>query len=223
MAICTLTDVGKTYPLGDTMVHALQGVSLSIDEGEFLAFSGPSGSGKTTLLNLVGCLDTPTTGSIQLDGRELAKMSRAELGAFRAKNIGFVFQSFNLIPVLSAVENVEVALRLGGAEPDQARCEQALVDVGLGDQMMKRPSQMSGGQQQRVAIARALVKSPRIVIADEPTANLDSKNGEQVLDLMRRLNEDHGATFLFSTHDPIVMDRVRRTVHLRDGRVISQA
>lgn len=221
MAILSLNDVGKRYPLGEGFVEALQGVTLDIDEGEFLAFAGPSGSGKTTLLNLVGCLDTATSGSIVLDGKDLSKLSRNQLGDIRAENVGFVFQSFNLIPVLSAIENVEVALRLGGQEPDRSRCERALSDVGLKDQMNKRPSQMSGGQQQRVAIARALVKEPRLVIADEPTANLDSKNGEAVLDLMRALNEDKGATFLFSTHDPIVMDRVRRTVSLRDGHVTS--
>ena len=221
MAILQLEDVGKRYPLGEGFVDALQGVTLEIEDGEFLAFAGPSGSGKTTLLNLVGCLDTATSGTIQLDGRDISRLSRSELGDLRAEHVGFVFQSFNLIPVLSAVENVEVALRLGGQDPDRARCEQALIDVGLQDHLAKRPSQMSGGQQQRVAIARALVKKPRLVIADEPTANLDSKNGEAVLDLMRALNEEQGATFLFSTHDPIVMDRVRRIVKLRDGRVIA--
>jgi len=220
--ILSLNDVGKRYPLGEGFVDALQGVTLDIEEGEFLAFAGPSGSGKTTLLNLVGCLDSATSGTIQLDGRDISKLSRSELGDLRSEHVGFVFQSFNLIPVLSAMENVEVALRLGGREPSKERCEKALVDVGLKEQLNKRPSQMSGGQQQRVAIARALVKEPRLVIADEPTANLDSKNGEQVLDLMRALNEEQGATFLFSTHDPIVMERVRRTVKLRDGRVISE-
>ncbi|HJN75537.1 MAG TPA: ABC transporter ATP-binding protein [Myxococcota bacterium] len=223
MPILSLSDVGKRYPLGESYVDALNGVTLDIDEGEFLAFAGPSGSGKTTLLNLVGCLDVATSGSIVLDGKELSKLSRAELGDIRADNVGFVFQSFNLIPVLSAIENVEVALRLGGREPSRERCANVLEEVGLADQMHKRPSQMSGGQQQRVAIARALVKEPRLVIADEPTANLDSKNGEAVLDLMRELNEEQGATFLFSTHDPIVMDRVRRTVRLRDGKVIGDS
>ncbi len=214
-----LDRVGKRYPMGGGHVDALKDVSLEIQAGEFLAFAGPSGSGKTTLLNLVGCLDTPSSGSIQLDGQDLGRMSRGQLGQLRAARIGFVFQSFNLIPVLSALENVEVALRLGGLPADLDRCEQALVDVGLKEQLHKRPNQMSGGQQQRVAIARALVKQPALVIADEPTANLDSHNGEAVLDLMRALNEDKGATFLFSTHDSIVLDRVRRTVWLRDGVV----
>jgi putative ABC transport system ATP-binding protein len=217
--LLSLQDVGKRYPMGDGHVDALQGVTLDIEAGEFLAFAGPSGSGKTTLLNLVGCLDRPSTGSIALDGQDLSALSRSQLGELRAARIGFVFQSFNLIPVLSALENVEVALRLGGMASDLARCEQALEDVGLKEQIHKRPSQMSGGQQQRVAIARALVKQPALVIADEPTANLDSSNGEAVLDLMRALNEDKGATFLFSTHDSIVLERVRRTVWLRDGVV----
>jgi putative ABC transport system ATP-binding protein len=212
--------VTKVYPLGATEVLALRGIDLTIDEGEFLAFAGPSGSGKTTLLNLVGCLDKPTEGRVVLKGRDLSALSEADLGRIRADNIGFVFQSFNLIPVLTAVENVEVALRLGGRTPDRARCEQALVDVGLADYINRRPNQLSGGQQQRVAIARALVKEPSLVIADEPTANLDSVSGANVLDLMRDLNEKNGATFLFSTHDPLVLERVRRTVRLRDGQVV---
>lgn len=212
--------VTKVYPLGATEVLALRGIDLTIDEGEFLAFAGPSGSGKTTLLNLVGCLDKPTKGRVVLKGQDLSSLSEAALGRIRADNIGFVFQSFNLIPVLTAVENVEVALRLGGRTPDRARCEQALVDVGLADYINRRPNQLSGGQQQRVAIARALVKGPSLVIADEPTANLDSVSGANVLDLMRDLNEKNGATFLFSTHDPLVLERVRRTVRLRDGQVV---
>ena len=212
--------VTKVYPLGDTQVQALRGIDLTIDEGEFLAFAGPSGSGKTTLLNLVGCLDKATTGRVVLKGQDLSSLDESALGKLRADNIGFVFQSFNLIPVLTAVENVEVALRLGGQSPNRARCEQALVDVGLGDYLNRRPNQLSGGQQQRVAIARALVKQPSLVIADEPTANLDSVTGANVLDLMRELNEKRGATFLFSTHDPLVLERVRRTIHLRDGKVV---
>mgnify|MGYP002634765021 CR=1 FL=1 len=215
-----IEEVTKVYPLGATEVHALRGISVTIESGEFVAFAGPSGSGKTTLLNLVGCLDKPTTGRILLKGQDLTSLGETALGRIRADNIGFVFQSFNLIPVLSAVENVEVALRLGGRKPDRERCEQALVDVGLADYINRRPNQLSGGQQQRVAIARALVKEPSLVIADEPTANLDSVSGANVLDLMRELNEKKGATFLFSTHDTLVLDRVRRTVFLRDGQVV---
>lgn len=214
--------VGKSYGQGEAVVHALQGVDLDIAAGELTALSGPSGSGKTTLLNLIGCLDRPSEGTIHLDGAELGGLNRQALGRVRAEKVGFIFQSFNLVPVLSALENVEVALRLGGQGADRPRCEQALLDVGLKDQMHRRPSQLSGGQQQRVAIARALVKAPRLVIADEPTANLDSHNGASVLDLMRRLNEERGTTFLFSTHDGLVLERVRRIVLLRDGKIVSE-
>ncbi len=219
MAICELKSVGKTYPLGETEVQALREVDLSIEAGSFLALAGPSGSGKTTLLNLVGCLDTPSSGKITLDGMDLDALGARQLARLRAEKIGFVFQSFNLIPVLSAVENVEMALRLSGQDPDRSRCERALADVGLGDLVDRRPAQLSGGQQQRVAIARALVKDPEIVIADEPTANLDSVTGGEVLDLMKALNAQKGVTFLFSTHDPLVIERASRVVRLRDGRV----
>ncbi|MCB9765752.1 MAG: ABC transporter ATP-binding protein [Alphaproteobacteria bacterium] len=219
MRICELRGVGRRYPLGETEVLALQGVDLDIDAGAFLAFAGPSGSGKTTLLNLIGCLDRPSEGHIVLDGQDLGGLGEAELGRVRAEKVGFVFQSFNLIPVLTAVENVEVALRLGGQPKDRARCAAALAEVGLADLLDRRPAQLSGGQQQRVAIARALVKRPRLVIADEPTANLDSHTGAAVLDLMKDLNQRHGTTFLFSTHDPMVLERAGRVVRLRDGRV----
>lgn len=219
MALCELESVGKTYPLGETEVHALRDVDLEIEAGEFLALAGPSGSGKTTLLNLVGCLDTPTQGKITLAGQDLEALGSRKLARLRAEKIGFVFQSFNLIPVLTAAENVEMALRLAGREPDRARCERALADVGLGDLFDRRPAQLSGGQQQRVAIARALVKEPEIVIADEPTANLDSGTGVAVLDLMRDLNAQQSVTFLFSTHDPLVIERATRVVRLRDGRI----
>ena len=219
MALCEVKSVGKVYPLGETEVQALRGVDLTIEAGSFLALAGPSGSGKTTLLNLVGCLDTPSSGKITLDGVDLDTLGARQLARLRAEKIGFVFQSFNLIPVLSAVENVEMALRLSGRDPDRSRCERALADVGLGDLVNRRPSQLSGGQQQRVAIARALVKDPEIVIADEPTANLDSVTGGEVLDLMKVLNAQKGVTFLFSTHDPLVIERASRVVRLRDGRV----
>ena len=221
MPILSLDKVVKRYPMGQTEVLALKGVSLTVESGELLAFAGPSGSGKTTLLNIVGCLDQASEGEVVLDGQRVNGLGAAELGRLRAEKVGFVFQSFNLIPVLSALENVELALRLGGQAPDRARAEQALVDVGLADQLHRRPNQLSGGQQQRVAIARALVKAPKLVIADEPTANLDSVNGAAVLDLMRKLNEERGATFLFSTHDNLVLSRVNRIVRLRDGEIVA--
>jgi len=220
--LCEVTGVDKRYPLGETWVQALQGVNLTVAKGEFLALSGPSGSGKTTLLNLIGALDTPTKGEVSLLGQKLSGGSGAQLADVRSKRIGFIFQSFNLIPVLTALENVEVALRLAGEPLDRARCEDALRAVGLGDLLGRRPSQLSGGQQQRVAIARALVKRPDIVIADEPTANLDSKTGGEVLDLMRQLNEKNGSTFIFSTHDHMVLERASRIVTLRDGIVTGE-
>jgi len=220
VAICELSGVSRRYPLGETWVQALTDVDLVVEPGEFLALAGPSGSGKTTLLNLLGCLDQPDGGSVSLDGQPMSGLSSAELSRVRAARIGFIFQSFNLIPVLTALENVELALRLSGQPSGLDRCQAALDDVGLGDLGDRRPSQLSGGQQQRVAIARALVKRPALVIADEPTANLDSATGEGVLDLMRGLNETQGATFVFSTHDPMVIERARRVVRLRDGRVV---
>ena len=220
--ICQLVGVTKSYPMGDLLVQALRGVNVSVGAGEFTVFAGPSGSGKSTALNLLGCLDRPTSGEVFLVGQNVATLSDDALGAVRARRIGFIFQSFNLIPVLTASENVDLALRLAGVEGSRAeRVEKALTEVGLKDYLHRRPSQLSGGQQQRVAIARALVKSPAIVIADEPTANLDSTNGEAILDLMRQMNEEKGVTFLFSTHDPMVMARAKRVVRLKDGEVVA--
>lgn len=220
--LCEIREVGKRYPLGEQWVQALHSVSLSIESGEFLALSGPSGSGKTTLLNLIGCLDSPSEGEIHLEGVGLHALAKSALASLRAEKIGFIFQSFNLIPVLTALENVEVALRLSGRPVSREVCAEALSSVGLGDFLDRRPSQLSGGQQQRVAIARALVKKPTIVIADEPTANLDSATGAAVLDLMKQLNEEQGATFIFSTHDHMVLERARRIVHLRDGKITGE-
>jgi putative ABC transport system ATP-binding protein len=218
--LCELRGVKKTYPMGDLTVTALKGIDLALYPGEFTVFAGPSGSGKSTLLNLVGCLDRPSEGAVFLEGKNVATLSDNALGAMRASRIGFIFQSFNLIPVLTAYENVELALKLSGHTGDnRARVEKALRDVALGDYMHRRPSQLSGGQQQRVAIARALVKEPALVIADEPTANLDSHNGAAILDLMRDMNQVGGITFLFSTHDPMVMKRARRVVRMLDGAV----
>jgi len=221
MQICELRGATKTYGSGATEVHAIEGIDLTIDAGEFTAFVGPSGSGKTTLLNQVGCLDSPSAGSVHIGGRETSGLSDVDLAALRAQQIGFIFQSFNLIPVLTAAENVELAMSLAGQGDGRAAALALLAEVGLEGLGDRRPNQLSGGQQQRVAIARALVKKPSIVIADAPTAHLDTDSGRAVLDLMRTLNEKHGTTFLFSTHDPMVVDYARRVVTLRDGAVVS--
>ena len=219
-ALCTLDAVCKDYGNGPTRVRALHDITLTIEEGEFTVFSGPSGSGKTTLLNLIGLLDDATEGTVTLRGHKVDGLSSRALASLRAEHIGFIFQSFNLVPVLTALENVELALQLAKWEGDRtAASTQILTDVGLGEFLHRRPNQLSGGQQQRVAVARALVKKPALVIADEPTANLDSETGGNVLDIMRDLNEKLGTTFLFSTHDPSVMARARRIVKLVDGRV----
>jgi len=213
----------KTYHAGDTAVHALRGIDLRIDEGDFLAIAGPSGSGKTTLLNIVGCLDSPDEGSVTIGDARVDTLSRKEQSDYRRGNLGFVFQSFNLIPVLTAQENVALALTLLMTDKDEvaARTQAILREVGLEGMEDRRPARLSGGQQQRVAIARALVKEPAIVLADEPTANLDSETGESILELMRALNERHGTTFIFSTHDPMVMRYSRRLVELKDGTIAS--
>ncbi|MCK6526926.1 ABC transporter ATP-binding protein [Myxococcota bacterium] len=219
MPICELRGVSRTYGSGPAKVHAVREIDLVIEAGEFTVFVGPSGSGKTTLLNMVGCLDQPSEGEVLIEGRPTAGLSDRALAHLRAERIGFIFQAFNLIPVLTAVENVELAVQLGGGGDGRARARQALAEVGLTGLEGRRPNQLSGGQQQRVAIARALVRKPALVIADEPTANLDSANGAQVLELMRELNEKHGTTFIFSTHDAMVMEHARRTVFLHDGRI----
>ncbi|MFK7929028.1 MAG: ABC transporter ATP-binding protein [Myxococcota bacterium] len=224
MALCELQQATRAYGSGNTLVKAADAVDLVIEEGEFTVLSGPSGSGKTTLLNLIGLLDKPTSGSVILNGQATSTLSDAALTRIRAKSIGFIFQSFNLVPVLSALENVELALNLAGITPEGGARKAAtamLTEVGLGDLLKRRPNQLSGGQQQRVAIARALVKRPALVIADEPTANLDSKSGLNVLNLMRKLNAEVGATFLFSTHDPMVLEHAKRVVNIRDGRIES--
>lgn len=221
MTICEVREVTKSYGTGATRVEAIRGISLSIEPGEFTVFSGPSGSGKTTLLNQVGCLDAPTTGDLLIEGKNTRELSSGELSRLRADKIGFIFQSFNLIPVLSAVENVELALDLAHRAEDRRAASLAmLAEVGLKGLEHRRPNELSGGQQQRVAIARALVKKPLIVIADEPTANLDSTNGEQVLSTMQRLNQELGITFLFSSHDALVIRHARRVIRLHDGRIV---
>ena len=214
----------KTYALNGITVEALRGVSLSVAHGEFTAVAGPSGSGKSTFLHLVGCLDAPTSGSVAVGGRDTGSLKKSELAALRRETIGFIFQAYNLIPVLTAVENVSFPLVLLGADAREARDKsRAMLDaVGLSGMDDRRPKEMSGGQQQRVAIARALVKRPSIILADEPTANLDSKTAREILELMAGLNEREGTTFLFSTHDRLVMEFARRLVSLRDGLVESE-
>jgi putative ABC transport system ATP-binding protein len=213
--------VTKEYRTDHTAVQALRGVSLQIQAGEFLAIAGPSGSGKTTLLNLIGCLDLPSSGEIFIAGEAVSGKSRVELATLRRLKLGFVFQTFNLIPVLSAHENVSFALSLLGVDGRELRerTRQALGEVGLAGLEKRKPAELSGGQQQRVAIARALVKQPQILLADEPTANLDSDTGREILELMAALNRSHGTTFVFSTHDPMVMEFARRLVLLHDGSI----
>lgn len=213
----------KIYQQGDFEIKALDGVSLEIEKGEFTAVVGPSGSGKTTLLNMIGGLDSPDSGSVNIHGEEITGLKGNELIDFRMRNIGFVFQAYNLIPVLTAKENAGFVMLLQGRPQQEinSRVEEILKAVGLGDIMQKRPDQMSGGQQQRVAVARALAPKPQFILADEPTANLDSKSTENLLDIMAKLNRDEGMTFIFSTHDQRVIDRARRVITMEDGKIIS--
>jgi putative ABC transport system ATP-binding protein len=218
-----LKDVKKDYQLGDTTVHALTGVSLALQKGEMTVVVGPSGSGKSTLLHIIGCLDRVTSGTYQLEGQEVGHVDFDELADVRNHKIGFIFQSFNLIPVLDVLENIEFPCQL--RRPPMAKAElrdrarKAADEVGLSHVLKHRPDQLSGGQRQRVAIARALVTEPALVLADEPTANLDTATSEQILDVMQKMNEDHKVTFLFSTHDPRVERRARRVLRMKDGSV----
>lgn len=213
----------KVYQQGDFEIRALDGVSINIEKGEFTAIVGPSGSGKTTLLNAIGGLDDPTSGSVFINNEDITKLSGNQLIDYRMKNIGFVFQSYNLIPVLTAKENVGFVMLLQGKPEEERnkRTEELLSAVGLGTIMDKRPNHMSGGQQQRVAVARALAPKPEFILADEPTANLDSKSTENLLDIMAKLNKEEGVTFIFSTHDQRVIDRARRVITMVDGKVVS--
>lgn len=221
MNIVECIDVSKTYHQGRIEIHALRKVSLSITKGEFVAVAGPSGSGKTTLLNLVGGLDLVDGGSIVVDGHAFDQMSQSQLANLRLHQVGFVFQAYNLIPVLSAAENVEFVMLLQGipANERRQRAEAILDDVGLEGKYNRRPAELSGGQQQRVAVARAIVSNPSIVLADEPTANLDSKTGDGLLEMMQQMNQEKNVTFIFSTHDKMVMDYARRLVLIRDGTI----
>lgn len=222
--IITLENIYKTYFLGKTKVEALKGVNLEIAEGEFIAICGPSGSGKTTLLNLIGCLDEPTEGKIEILNKNVATLSDSELSELRSKFIGYIFQAFNLIPVLSAYENIEYPLIIQGinAKERNRRVLQMLKETGLKEFAHHKPDELSGGQRQRVAIARALVTFPKIVLADEPTANLDSSTGEEILQLMHRMNEEHKVTFVFSTHDHKIIKYAEKVYYLRDGKISLQ-
>ena len=221
MNIVECTDIKKTYQQGKMKVTALGGVSLSIKKGGFVALAGPSGSGKTTLLNIIGGLDSPDSGRVIVNGNTLDEMNQSELAGLRLHNIGFIFQAYNLIPVLSAIENVEFVMLLQGVPQDERRerAKTILDDVGLEGKYNRRPAELSGGQQQRVAVARAIVSNPSIVLADEPTANLDSKTGKGLLEMMREMNEKKKVTFIFSTHEKMVMDYARRLIHITDGLV----
>jgi putative ABC transport system ATP-binding protein len=221
MNIVECVDIVKTYQQGKVVVKAVNGVSLSIAKGEFVAIAGPSGSGKTTMLNLIGGLDRPDSGKITVDENDYREMGEGELAILRLHKIGFVFQAYNLIPVLSAIENVEYVMLLQGVPADRRRdlAKSILDEVGLEDKYGRRPAELSGGQQQRVAVARAIVSNPSIVLADEPTANLDSKTGEGLLQMMKEMNEKKSVTFIFSTHDKMVMDYARRLVLIRDGKI----
>ena len=220
-AIVKCEQVTKVYQQGEVKVEALRGVDLSIERGEFVSLAGASGSGKTTLLNMIGGLDVVTSGSIEVDGVALSKMSKNQLADLRLTQIGFVFQAYNLIPVLSAFENVEFIMQLQGIPPRKRRqlSHEILTRVGIGEMGNRRPAELSGGQQQRVAVARALVSNPSIILADEPTANLDSKTSEDLLALMAELNRESQTTFIVATHDPQVIDFTRRKILICDGRV----
>jgi len=221
--IVSCKGVTKTFGKGELAVHALRGVNLDILPGDFATLAGPSGSGKTTLLNMIGALDHPTSGEVIVDGQSLNEMSKAALSELRLHKIGFIFQAYNLVPVLSARENVELVLRLLRVSADErrTRSDAALAGVGLAGMENRRPSALSGGQQQRVAIARALVARPAIVLADEPTANLDSTTTGELIELMYRLNQEAGVTFLIGTHDPLVMEHSRRHMEITDGQIDS--
>jgi putative ABC transport system ATP-binding protein len=219
--IVKLNNVSKFYQQGKVTVKAVENLSLSLNAGDFVALSGPSGSGKTTVLNLIGALDEPTSGTVWLEGLDLSQQNRTRLSKIRRDRIGFVFQSYNLIPVLTAFENAEFVLALQGVPADerQKRVQAIMQEVGLADLINRRPDELSGGQQQRVAIARAIVPEPAIILADEPTANVDSATANDLLDLMEELNINKGITFLFSTHDQKVMNRAHRLIKLQDGKL----
>lgn len=213
-----LQDITKVYPMGKRELEVLRGINLTIDKGELVAIMGPSGSGKTTVLNLIGCLDKPTSGNYYLEGREVSRLSSGELAQVRGRKIGFVFQTFNLLPRLSALANVELGMRYAGGS-DRHRAMEALALVGLSDRANHRPTELSGGEQQRVAIARALVKKPPLILADEPTGNLDSHSGEEIISILTTLHAEQGITLLVVTHDTNIAHHCQRVIHLKDGQV----
>ena len=222
MEVTKVTKATRVFKIGEVETKALRGVDLSIQDGEFTALVGPSGSGKTTLLQLIGLLDKPTSGNVSINGKDVTGLNRNQRADLRKNAIGFVFQFFALIPTLTAYENVEMPLLLNGTKPAERkkRVNEMLEAVGLSDRVHHRPDQLSGGQQQRVAVARALATNPKLILADEPTANLDTENGKQVMDIMQRLNKETGVTFVFATHDPRVIKYAKRVVTLRDGLIV---
>lgn len=222
MTLIQATNITKSYRVGDMQVPALKGISFSIDEGAFAAFVGPSGSGKSTLLNLIGCLDHPDSGTLLVNGTDIATLSRQQAAAFRGEHLGFIFQDFNLVPVLSVYENIEYPLlmvRGWSPEKRRERVQKMIAAVDMSAQAHKRPDQLSGGQRQRVAVARALVGEPRLVLADEPTANLDHDTAYRIINLMKAMRDDFGTSFIFSTHDPKIMNEAELTFTLEDGRL----
>ena len=216
-----LQDITKVYPMGKRELTVLREVNLHIKQGELVAIMGPSGSGKTTILNLIGCLDTPTSGSYYLEDREVSRLSSGELAQVRGQKVGFVFQTFNLLPRLSALSNVDLGLRYAGGS-DRNRAMEALAKVGLSDRANHRPTELSGGEQQRVAIARALAKNPPLLLADEPTGNLDSRSGEEIISILTSLHVEQGITLVMITHDHNIAHHCQRIIHLKDGQVVSE-
>jgi len=216
-----LQNITKVYPMGKRELTVLRGVNIHIEQGELVAIMGPSGSGKTTILNLIGCLDTPTSGSYYLEGREVSRLNSGELARIRGEKVGFVFQTFNLLPRLSALANVELGLRYSGGG-DRRRATEALAKVGLSDRANHRPTELSGGEQQRVAIARALVKNPPLILADEPTGNLDSRSGEEIISILTSLHAEQGVTLLMVTHEFNIAQRCQRIIYIKDGQVVSE-
>ncbi|MCK5156206.1 MAG: ABC transporter ATP-binding protein [Spirochaetales bacterium] len=226
MAIVSLKEVTKIYPLGKTEVHAVNGVSFDIARGDFISIAGPSGSGKSTILNMIGCIDVPTSGTVELNNHITSGLTDREITELRHKFVGFIFQSFNLIPVLNVFENIEFPLLLGKKSIEQKKRKEwtdyLVEEVGLKEWTKHRPNELSGGQRQRVAIARSMATKPELVLADEPTANLDSETSESIIELMKKINKDMNTTFIFSTHDPTIMDLAKHIIKLKDGLVTSE-